>query len=263
MTSYRVVSTSLAEQSANLADVYSSVQVLPLAKAKIKRQARLGLVGPVGVDALSLAKLVDGFILYRYDWWAEELTSYPSKTLRNAYRTAWNRRKLRPQLADETTRTITGRSSSSTLPLAYSVVSYTRVFTAGFGPTPIDNRIEATIRITPVYADGGAISSVQAAYSQTTAQQTLLGCSLSSTTATGTSSVDLSFTVNFLTATASIIPETYDPATSNIPISLEFSVTTTTTEDPTTSTGVALSGSDGSTTEGKFSIRVDVADLLP
>lgn len=263
MTSYRVVSTSLAEQSANLADVYSSVQVLPLAKAKIKRQARMGLVSSVGVDVLSLAKLVDGFILYRYDWWSEEVTSYPSKTLRHAYRTAWNRRKLRPQLADETSRTIRGRSSSSTLPLAYSVVSYSRSYAPGLGSTPDYNRIEVMVEVTPVYADGKEPTSTQVTFSQTSAQETLLGCSVLTSTTTGSPSVNLSFVVDFLAATADIVPDDYDPATATIPVVLEFAMTMTAAEQAVDTAGVAVSGSDGSSSEGKYALLIDVRDLAP
>ena len=155
--SYKAQKNSLADQVANLADVYSSVEVVPLAKAEIRRQARKGLPEKEGTVVQTVTSLVDLYVDYfgaqtvtpdprsgstRAGWWREGYSPYSDKTLKHAFREAWSRRAVRPQLSDEGTRTIRGRSAPE------SPSSYTLATTAH--PT----HIQCELSITPVYKDG-------------------------------------------------------------------------------------------------------------
>jgi len=97
------LSTSLSEQVANLADVYSQVRVLPTARDEILRNSRMGTRPKDSpIDLTSLMTLVDAFIAYRYVWWdpaspAMELTNPYLATPRTSLFTAWRRRKCRLQ----------------------------------------------------------------------------------------------------------------------------------------------------------------------
>lgn len=169
MPSYKVMTHSLAEQSANLADVFSAVPVLPLAKAKIRKQAREGLPTHPGLSAVTVASLVDGFILYRYGWWAEDYALPQNKTLRHAFRESWSRRKARPQLSDEVSRTIRGRSA--TIP----VTDYSNLAVADSG-----SFLTVTFDVTPVYADGSYPTGYVATMEQSSTQEALLGVEITS-----------------------------------------------------------------------------------
>jgi len=156
--SYKVQSHSLADQVANLADVYSSVEVVPLAKAEIRRQARKGLTENEGTSATAVASLVDLYVDYfgaqtvtpdprtsttRVGWWKEQNSSYVDKTLKHAFRRAWSRRSVRPRLAGEGGRIIRGRSSPEN-PLSYGLET-----TLGAG-----GEIACILTVRPVYANG-------------------------------------------------------------------------------------------------------------
>lgn len=156
--SYKVQKNSLAEQVANLADVYSSVEVVPLAKAEIRRQARKGLPEKEGTVVQTVTSLVDLYADYfgaktltpdprdgstRVGWWKEGFSAYGDKSLKHAFRKAWSRRLVRPQLDDEGIRRIRGRSAPQD-PSFYSLST-----AVGGG-----GEIIGTLQIIPVYADG-------------------------------------------------------------------------------------------------------------
>lgn len=164
MPSYKVMTHSLAEQSANLADVFSAVPVLPLAKAKIRKQAREGLPTHPGLSATTVASLVDGFILYRYGWWGASYTAPAEKILKHSFREAWARRKARPQLSDEVSRTIKGRSA--TIP----VTDYTDLQVSESGGV-----VALFFNVVPVYADGSYPAGYVATMEQSASQEALLG----------------------------------------------------------------------------------------
>lgn len=107
--SYKVKNKSLAEQIDNLADVYSRVETLPLARSAIRKQAREGLLVPEGSSAVEVAGLVDSVVgvfgepTTRLDprtssttvgWWKQPAT-YLNKGLKQAFRLAHARRSLK------------------------------------------------------------------------------------------------------------------------------------------------------------------------
>ena len=169
MPSYKVMTHSLAEQTANLANVFSAVPVLPLAKARIRKQAREGLPVHPGMSAATVASLVDGFILYRYGWWGEDYAHPSEKTLRHAFREAWTRRKLRPRYSDEATRTIKGRSSTIAV-LPYAGLT----MTAASSSSPL----VVSFDIEPVYANGKGPTGYTASLSQSSFQENVLGVTI-------------------------------------------------------------------------------------
>jgi len=174
MPSYKVMTHSLAEQSANLADVFSAVPVLPLAKAKIRKQAREGLPVHPGMSVPTIASLVDGFILYRYGWWGSTSEVFSEKLLRQSFRESWNQRKVRLAYVGEggpPADPIRGRSSTEPFP-----VIYYRDLTV----TESGGKLTLYFEVVPVYADGAYPTAYVAVMRQTASQENLLGADITS-----------------------------------------------------------------------------------
>lgn len=139
--SYHVISYSLAEQTANLADVFSTIKVLPIAKTAILMEARHERAEVDGFDVPTIASLVDGFILYRYAWW----NSLDANTFKKAAHIAWRRRKLRLKMSDEAGRTISGKNSNS------SAVAWTN---GSLNQELAGYPVTVAFTLEPVFADG-------------------------------------------------------------------------------------------------------------
>lgn len=179
MPSYKVMTHSLAEQSANLADVFSAVPVLPLAKAKIRKQAREGLPVHPGMSVPTIASLVDGFILYRYGWWGSTSEVFSEKLLRGSFRESWNQRKVRLKYVGEgepTADPIRGRSSTEPFP----VIPYHDLTITTGGGSGTNTWLEMSFEVIPVYADGEYPTAYVAAMRQSASQENLLGAEITS-----------------------------------------------------------------------------------
>ena len=231
MASYKVYSHSLAEQAANLADVYSSIPAVPLAKAEIRRQARKGIrIESEGIQALTVMSLVDGYLEYfgaqtitadprsgatRVGWWKED-----SDLLKGAFRTAWARRKTRPVLSDESSRVIRGRSSTDS-PLPYSFSVYQD--SPGYP-------INGTLTVEIAYADGSSPPLWSSALTQSSFQEDEMGVSIDVANASdgtdpssypaATSSMEFTFTLS--PTSSSVVPSDFFLDTATTPINLAF-----------------------------------------
>ncbi len=246
MPSYKVMTHSLAEQSANLADVFSAVPVLPLAKAKIRKQAREGLPTHPGLSATTVASLVDGFILYRYGWWGASYAAPAEKILKHSFREAWARRKARPQLSDETSRTIRGRSS--TIP----VTDYSNLAVVDSG-----SFLTVSFDVAPVYADGSYPTGYVATMEQSDSQEALLGVEITS--------VDTLNSFGYPATTQAISCEALVRFSDEVPMSsgetlqLFFDLQLIAVDRPHDEYGNDLADVGGSVVGCKYSIQIPVA----
>ena len=271
--SYKVQSHSLSEQAANLADVYSSVKQVPLAKAQIRRQARKGLPKTESVAASAVMDIVDTQAEYfgaqtvtpdprtgstRVGWWKEGYSPFFSKRLKNAVREAWGQRSLRLQKSDETTRTIKGRSSSDS-PSSYELTATQTSFAGG-----LVSDISCVLKVTPVFSDGEYPSAWQGDLSQDSFQTgshgvTLTSASDSETFPASTTEMTFTFTVSLSDATA--LPDNLllVSAGGTGSFTLKFSLSISAEERPKGITGAPLSGSPTSTSTQKIDLFVDVS----
>lgn len=189
MASYKIYTHSLADQAANLADVYSSVPAVPIAKEAIKRQARKGLVSREGIQVPVLASLVDGYLLYR-DWWVDEPTAFNDRTLKNVFRDSLGRRGMRLQKSDEPSRAIEGRPTLVDSPTTYEITSDKENY-------PSDGIRTVVIKVTPVYADGSYPYEFSADLTQSLDQEVLFGIEILDGAGTiSGNSVSYTFTVD-------------------------------------------------------------------
>jgi hypothetical protein len=150
---WHLQTTTLAEQITNLADVYSLVEVLPIARDEILRNARLGTRPTVeSLDIPSLMYLTDAFIQYRYEWWG----SPDPNSVGEAVFTAWHRRKVRLRAVAEITRVLSGHSSSEN----YTEKIWNEDWpyaTPIAGGGPYDGGLDVYV----VYADGSTPDNVE------------------------------------------------------------------------------------------------------
>lgn len=229
--SYKTQSHSLAEQINNLADVYSQVEVVPLAKAEIRRQARKGLPVTEGTDATTVVEVVDACAgvfgaqtvtpdprsgSTRVGWWKDQPSSYSGRTLKHAFREAWARRKIRPQMSDEPTRIIRGRSSSE------QVFSHTLSVSQASSDPRI---VSCTLTITPVYADGSAPASFSGELVQSQFQQDSFGVDLTTSASYSgypAASSDLVFEFEVNPTAAGLLDDSFDITTDSL--ALKFSL---------------------------------------
>jgi hypothetical protein len=235
---------SLAEQSANLADVFSAVPVLPLAKAKIRKQAREGLPAHPGMSAVTIAALVDGFILYRYGWWAEDYSLPQDKILRHTFRESWSRRKTRPQYSDEVARTIKGRSSTT------AVTPYTNLYIVNGGSG--SGSVYVVFDITPVYADGSHPTEYIATMEQSASQAALLGSSIISPLPSSGAFSSTKFTCEVSITAGEIPMETGDTT------QLFFDLFLTGVDRPHDGDGNDLEDVEGSVVRCKYALQIPV-----
>lgn len=261
--SYKTQSHSLAEQVTNLADVYSSVEEVPLAKAEIRRDARVvGRTTSEGTAAVEVAKVVDAYTDYfgaatvepdprtgspKTGWWNQGYSSFGLKSLKHAVKTAWSRRSIRLKTADEDTRTIRGRSSSQE-PVVAEVTSVVA------GRPPFINGYLATIEFTPVYEDGSSISSGDVIITQSSAQESR-GCELVY--------VSSAVPVIFAPVAEPVSFQVFLPGTllsdTSGDIGLIFSIDVSGVEKAFTERAVLTSGALGSFTQNKMDIYVQVS----
>lgn len=260
--SYKVQKNSLADQVANLADVYSSVEVVPTAKAEIRRQARKGLPDKEGTVVQTVTSLVDLYVDYfgaqtvtpdprsgstRAGWWREGYSPYSSKTLKHAFREAWSRRAVRPQLSDEGTRTIRGRSAPE------SPSSYTLTTTAH--PT----HIQCELSVTPVYKDGTYPTGWAGGISQSAFQESM-GVGITAGV-DGSGYPALSPTMLFEFGVPLSAFDTTDSSgavTSNSAITLKFTLNLSGADRPHDGTGGDLVDVGGSIPEYKQDLFVEI-----
>lgn len=261
--SYKVQKNSLADQVANLADVYSSVEVVPLAKAEIRRQARKGLPEKEGTVVQTVTSLVDLYVDYfgaqtitpdprdgstRVGWWKEGFSAYSDKSLKHAFREAWSRRLVRPQLDDEGTRSIRGRSAPQN-PSFYSLST-----TVGGG-----GEIIGTLQIIPVYADGVRPTGWSGTLTQGTYQASR-GVSIT-TGFVGSSYPTSSHIMKFgieVQPSAFVTTDSAGNVTSNDSITLKFTLNMFATDRPHDALGADVADVLGSVPEYKRDIFIEV-----
>lgn len=261
--SYKVQKNSLAEQVANLADVYSSVEVVPTAKAAIRRQARKGLPEKEGTVVETVASLVDLYADYfgaqtitpdprdsstRVGWWREDFGAYSDKALKHSFRTAWSRRLVRPQLDDEVTRTIRGRSAPQD-PSSYSLS--TSVGSSG--------EIIGSLTVVPVYADGSQPTGWSGSLTQSTYQASkgvsiTIGVAASSYPAT---SHIMKFGIE-VQPSAFVTTDSAGVETDNDSIMLKFTLNMFGVDRPHDALGADLADVGGSVPEYKQDLFVEV-----
>lgn len=245
--SYLVVSHSLAEQAANIADVYESVERVPLARAEILRNARFGKPAVEGIVAAEIAELVDGFILLRYDWWGAPLNPAPSKTLKDALKISWSRRKVRTKFTGEDLRTIAGRSSS--IPVyPYDALTLTYYEASELWVLEID--------VTVVYPGNTAPQVATIAMTQTDVQEEVAGCDIVSPSV-------ISPVTMVATLDGSIWPLELDGTGAGIPpkTTLVFQFVALGIEDPTDALGNIVSDTRGSISRDTFDVAIDLSEV--
>jgi hypothetical protein len=282
--SYKVMSHSLADQAANLADVYSRVAIVPLAKADILRQARMGLTETEGLSATDTASLVDGFILYRYGWWDDVPVPVVEKTLKQAFKQAWAQRKVRPvQFGSRTTTSspiyledlpapgvtgetprgdglgilVTGRSSS--IPLVH-YHSITLSQTVAPGP------LQVSFSVTPVFPDGKRPYKIGGEIRQSLAQEDVLGVRLlvktdSKTTSSYLDTLTFSFEVD--PGATNALPDDWTFGVDALSMQIVLPLLITATEIPYNSAGVQVEGAGEVQAQGDYLLVIDLPNPTP
>ena len=256
MSAYHVSSHSLSEQVANLADVYSTIPILPVAKAKILREARTGQPSVEGTDVVSVSKLVDGFISYRYGWWGSAVDN----TLKKSIQTAWRRRKLRFKMDDESTRTISGRNSNSTA-LPWSGGTLTSVSAGG------TVQIVGHFVLTPVFADGTSPDILTLGSISQDGFQSSMGVSISTIAPVSSSaSFTIVFVITLSESNSWFIPTSFSLGTGSSfsppPVKLVFEVSSSGYSYALSDTGASLTEFPVGKAVLKESVVVDLSKFV-